>query len=266
MDSTTICNMALAEIGTRSKITSLTDGSSEANVCNLYYTSVRDQALRAARWNFAKHVDTVTLWKALPGTPENPTPATLTGWQRTYPPPPWLYSYALPTDFLYARCVIPQPDISTLSPPLYPVAGTMLSLPRVMRVPFGVSIDHYDTSGNVQTPQKKVFSTNAQVPLLEYTYQCTDENLFDSEFVMTMALAMAARLAIALMSDKAMAQLKAQTANEYIANTRAMDGNEGLTVLDHTPDWLRIRGVSSQYYNPDFWYPYGPLFTMGAYA
>ena len=72
-----IAQMALAEIGTRSTITALNDGSEEALYVNLYYNQIRDQALRAARWNFAKHIDTVVLWKALPGTPESPgLPAT----------------------------------------------------------------------------------------------------------------------------------------------------------------------------------------------
>jgi hypothetical protein len=43
---------------------------------------------------------------------------------------------------------------------------------------------------------------------------------------------------------------------------RANEGNEGLTILDHVPDWLRVRGVGG-YSEYNFYYPYGPLFSVG---
>src|SRR5216684_1116908 len=49
-----IAKMALQDANTRSSITALNDGSPEAVACQLYYGYVRDQALRASRWNFAK--------------------------------------------------------------------------------------------------------------------------------------------------------------------------------------------------------------------
>src|SRR5258706_8056812 len=177
MDSLTICKMALAEIGTRSTITSITDGSEEALYCNLYYTSVRDQALRSARWNFARHIDTITIWKALPGTPENPTPATLQGWQRSYPPAPWLYAYDIPSDFIQARSLLAQPTLSSISPPLYPIAGSTVAIPVGPRCFFELAVDHYDLSGIATTPQRSVLLANVQTPLFEYTYRVTEEDL-----------------------------------------------------------------------------------------
>ena len=44
-----ICNRALAMLGA-STITSLTDGSTEANVCNAVYADARDAILRAYPW------------------------------------------------------------------------------------------------------------------------------------------------------------------------------------------------------------------------
>jgi len=47
-----ICNLALAKIGDE-QITSLTDNSKSARLCNLVYESFRDSVLRAHPWNFA---------------------------------------------------------------------------------------------------------------------------------------------------------------------------------------------------------------------
>lgn len=49
-----ICNLALGHIGTKAFISSLTDDSAEAEVCNRFYASTRDAALASAPWPFAK--------------------------------------------------------------------------------------------------------------------------------------------------------------------------------------------------------------------
>lgn len=255
--------MALAECGSRSTITALNDGSPEASYCSLYYAPVRDHALRAARWNFAKRTDTLALWKALPGTPENPTPPTLPGWLHSYPAPPWLYSYTIPTDFLYARSIIIQPNLTATTPPIYSTGGFTLFSPVALRAPFEIAIDPWSQDGlTPATPFNKVVLTNVQSPLFEWTFQNVDESLWDSAFIMVQVLALAARLAIALTSDKQLANLKLQMANSIIEQARATDGNEGVTVLDHMPDWLTIRGIGSGNDFINYYYPFGPLFPL----
>jgi len=106
--------------------------------------------------------------------------------------------------------------------------------------------------------------TNAQTPLLEYT-TIVDESLWEPEFTMVMVKALAAYISIALTSDKQIAQLKINEANNVIMEARRIDANEGTTVLDHVPDWMRIRGVGGMTYTGEFWYPYGPLFSMSGY-
>ncbi len=260
--------MALAEVGARSTITSITDGSTEANYCNLYYEPTRLHALRAACWNFADRTDTVALWKALPGTPENPTAPTVPGWLHTYPAPPWLYSYKVPTDYIYARSVIAQPDLSTFTPPIFSAQVGSISQPTAPRVPFAIAVDPWDLTGVVPvTPPNIVILTNVQSPLFEYTYSNIYEASYDSEFVMVLVFALAARLAVPLTSDRGLAQLKMQSANAMIEEARARDGNEGLTVHDHIPDWLQVRGVAGSMYPAwNFWYPYGPLFSMAPFT
>lgn len=49
-----ICNMALSHVGSRSKIESLTENSTEAWQCNQWYEYSRLQALEMYPWNFAR--------------------------------------------------------------------------------------------------------------------------------------------------------------------------------------------------------------------
>jgi hypothetical protein len=256
-----IAKMVLNEVGTRSTITALNDGSPEANILNSYYAPVRDHALSAARWNFAKRTDTLALWKALPGTPEQTTGVIGTGWNRAYPAPPWLYSYLRPEDCLYARCIIAQPSISSFTPPLFPIAGNNVSFPQALRVPFEIGNDLYNLAGVFEF-NRQILLTNASSALLEYTFKHIDETQWEASFVMVMVKALAAFAAIALTSDKQIAQMKLTDANNLILQARANEANEGLTILDHVPDWLRVRGIGG-YSEYNFYYPYGPLFSVG---
>lgn len=77
---------ALAEIGTRSKITSMTDGSAEATYANLLYAPLRDFLLREGDYDWALATD-----NALPGG------------AASYP---WLFAYQYPVGALRVRQVI----------------------------------------------------------------------------------------------------------------------------------------------------------------
>jgi hypothetical protein len=79
-----------------------------------------------------------------------------------------------------------------------------------------------------------------------------------------MSAALASRLAIALTGDKSLAQLEQGYANEAIMRARQMDGNEGLTVNDVTPDWIRTRGISYQAweFSPNIMFDWGPMLSM----
>lgn len=257
-----ICKMALSDSDTRASITAINDGSPEANSCQLYYNYVRDQALRAARWNFAKRTIDLTVWKALPGTPKATASATTTGlWSRAFPPPPWLYSYVIPTDYLYARRVIGQgSSIGLPIPPIYPYTNTTVTqwFPGAR---FEIANDQFNTAGALLTTPVKVINTDQENALFDYTCAANDETLWDSLFVQTMVSALSARLSVAVSGDRALAQLRTEQANGIIMQARVASANEELTVLDHVPDWLRIRGVGGSM-NYDYVYPYGPLFSL----
>jgi hypothetical protein len=153
------CKQALGEIGTRSTITSVMppDSSPEAFYCNLFFNSTRDQLLRAAHWGFASRSDAGLLWKALPGTPENPTiPAGYT-WSNRDPAPPWLYSYTMRgLDFPFGGIIQirrireqaqPSPDPLS-SVPLFGGAVTGTNFNQLRCAPFELATDRYDRAGN----------------------------------------------------------------------------------------------------------------------
>jgi hypothetical protein len=82
-----LTNRALAQIGTRSQIASMTDGSQEALYANLLYNGLRDFLLRDGDYEFAS-------------TPVVPVAIAA-------PLPPWLYGYQYPLDCVRVKQLIP---------------------------------------------------------------------------------------------------------------------------------------------------------------
>jgi hypothetical protein len=80
---TDICNAAISHVGTRSKISSIDDGSSEANACLTHFAMVRDATLRTHDWNFARITGSLGLLQN--------------------PPARWAYKYSVPVDCLRIR-------------------------------------------------------------------------------------------------------------------------------------------------------------------
>lgn len=81
-----ICNMAILRVGGKS-ISSLTENSREAEICNVFYASCRDQVLSGFPWNFSKKQEALALLAAAP-------------------PTNWAYAYALPVGCLKVISVV----------------------------------------------------------------------------------------------------------------------------------------------------------------
>lgn len=91
---------------------------------------------------------------------------------------------------------------------------------------------------------QRVILTNQEFATLGYVKQVTDPNVMDTLFQSAWINLLASGLCMALRGDKAFANQLIQEVNLAIESARAVDGNEGLTINDVTPDWLRIRGVA----------------------
>lgn len=88
-----IYNLALNAIGERSNVSSPTETSRRAEVCNLWYDSVKDQILGGAPWPEA----TTVAYLAQYAEQDDDT------WTAGEPAPGYNFSYALPSDCLRPR-------------------------------------------------------------------------------------------------------------------------------------------------------------------
>lgn len=112
---------------------------------------------------------------------------------------------------------------------------------------------------------QRVILTNQEFATLSYTQQVTDPNLFDPSFRNALYDAGAGVLVMALKGDKGFANQLLEKANRTIFLARANDGNEGLTINDVTPDWIRVRGWAGgdgMYSGPYQGYDWGNGFAM----
>jgi hypothetical protein len=112
---------------------------------------------------------------------------------------------------------------------------------------------------------QRIIVTNQENAAMAYVRRVVDPNVMDPQFVDAWSGILAARLAMALTGDKSLANMMVQEANMVISEARKNDGNEGLTVNNVTPDFIRIRGI---YFDTDMgWTPnmgidWGALFPL----
>ena len=266
---TDIANQALSLLGTRSTIAALTEDSNEARAVSTWIDVVRDEIARLAPWNCVKMFGNLTLICAAPGTPENPTAGT-TQWQRGIPVPPWAYEYAYPSDCLRPLYIIPQfmTGYSSGIPITTAVTGGAPAFWNGPPVRFLVALDKVDqVSGLPSDTGKdvKTILTNQEMAILAYNKRVIDPDVMDDTFRLAWATALAGRTVFQLTGDKALANMKLQDANQMIMVARAVDGNEGLTINNVTPDWIRIRGLdypTDQSWTPNIQYDWGNTLTM----
>lgn len=234
-----IANMALDVIGARSTIASLNEGTPEANAINRQYPNALDSVLRAAHWNFARRQVPLTLLQD--GTNGGKVPT------------PWLYEYAYPSDCLLMRRIMPSVQVT-------PVAGgTGQPSPVAAMAPpvkFILSTD-MDASGN----PVQVILTNQPQAVGIYTFRNQNTQMFDPLFVQCLAHYLGARICIPLTGDKVMMKNAMEMAHQFSLDAQAKNGNEGITVIDTMPEWIRVRG-----YAADWAYPDGGIYSYGPQA
>ncbi|MFA7278766.1 MAG: hypothetical protein WC100_01615 [Sterolibacterium sp.] len=234
-----LCNRALLQIGARGQISSLNEGSTESDACNTLYTPTFESLARAAYWNCLRMQKTLTLLAAAAGTPENQNGATL-----PLPPQPWLYAYALPSDSLAARYLVPTfPNPLNNGVPLNSgFIAASACLPQ-QQIPFQVA---YATDVNNQPLQ--IILTNQTQAQLVYTVNQPNPQLWDSELQSAFVASLGAFLVPALSLHLGLMKMQAQIAEGLIASARVRDANEGSTQQDHIPDWIRARNSGGYAY------------------
>lgn len=113
-----------------------------------------------------------------------------------------------------------------------------------------------------QTDQR-VILTNQEFATMAYCKQVTDPNVMDPMFVEAWVNVLGAGLGHALTADKALVNQAVGRANKLIEEARKVDGNEGLTINDVTPDFIRVRGIawSEAYTGPWSGFDWGNLWA-----
>jgi hypothetical protein len=221
-----ICNLALDAIATRSSIADINEGSTEANACLRHYEPALEAVLQAAHWNFARRQIAMTVL----------ADASAGGTV----PAPWVYSYAIPSDMVQGRYVLPTTAASV---------GTPYTGARSPAVRFLLTSD-LDANNQPRT----VVLTNQPQATLVYTARITNVSLFDGQFVDAFALYLGARLAMPLTGDRAKGKDAFEMARALTLAAQVSNGNEGLTILDSVPDWVAARDTAMAF---DFAFPAG---------
>jgi hypothetical protein len=107
---------------------------------------------------------------------------------------------------------------------------------------------------------QRVILTNQEDALLCYNRLIADPNVMDDDFIEAWAKLLGSKVAFQLTGDVATANLKVNEANAIILAARTADGNEGLTINDVTPDWIRIRGIDYPGFgSPNMNFDWGPM-------
>jgi hypothetical protein len=244
-----IANRALQAIGAQATVTSIFPPdalSTEAAAVNILYTSRMQALMRAAHWNFARFQAPLSQLKAAMNDD---------GTVSSDPPPvPWLYEYAMPSDCLKARFIMPYFN-ALEGVPLVPFTLGMQATPLWYNnpaVPFIIGVDmvvpgEIDSipppSPGPAVPTKVILSNHPQA-ILVYTADYTQTpDIWDPSFAIAAETYLSMWLVNALARNKELWQDQARLVMEVVGQARVSDGNEGLTTVDHLPDWMRIRGA-----------------------
>lgn len=91
---------------------------------------------------------------------------------------------------------------------------------------------------------QRTILTNQEFATLAYCKQVTDPNVMDPMFQEAWAYVLGGGICLALTGDKTLANMCIGLANERIKIARQADGNEGLTINNVTPDFIRVRGIT----------------------
>lgn len=158
-----VCNYALAKIGYKLRLGSLFDGTLAAKKSLDIYGQTRDALLSEVDWDFAERTASGVLLKQAPASYiTNP-------WTSAYPPLPWQFEYAYPTDAVKIRSV------------KYPPISIPNFDPRYNR--FSEDNDTGPQTVVGYVPPVKVILTNVSNAIIVYTGQVTAPDQWTAAFL-----------------------------------------------------------------------------------
>lgn len=213
---TDLCNRALRRLGTQSTITSLTDGSVEADTCASFYDDVLNSLLESpyceAYPNYA--------WQ----WPRRITSGTSTASTN----PRWKYEYALPTDYVHASGII-DPN----APPNFWQQPDRMFL---LRVPYEIGSG---TAGG--TDLVPVIWCNLSSIDLLYVSNGLVIDSWPATFRKAFWLTLAAEMATSLGIDGSTTAAIASEADRAVAQACQADQRVEVVTTEYVPDWMMAR-------------------------
>lgn len=258
-----VVNRALDECGV-DEIGDLEEGSQAARAGTRIYLPTVLQLLSAAHWNFARKQNALTLLADASGQYI----------ANTAVPGPWSYMYEWPVDAVHARFV-PANDGNV------DASGNLIINLRAWAAPSPFLVasaniinDPAGNWGDIQghdPDQTRVILSNQIGSSLVYTAFMQYPDAWDPLFEQAVVAVLSARLAMPLIEDKKLARVIRQDniaiARGALDAARVRDGNEGWTVVDHTPDWIMARTSGIAWAGPGvLYYPWSnmPFLDSGA--
>jgi hypothetical protein len=112
---------------------------------------------------------------------------------------------------------------------------------------------------------QRVILANQESAIMCYIRQVLDWNVMDPMFLDAYMLLLSSRIVMALRGDAGLANSQLQKANSIVIEARKADGNEGLTINNVTPDWIRIRGIdypTDLGWTPNIQFDWGDTLTL----
>lgn len=257
---TSVANLALTYLGTRSQIANLTENSTEALAIRPIFDDTRDEILQMANWDFAAKTDYLGVLKMAPGATGSTDTSGATEWSTDYPAPPWQYEYATPSDCLRVRWISPAVFSGGFDVPLFssPTGSIMPYNSSVPRVRFRLGFDEIDGA------QQQVILTNQYQAIATYTVRATIPTVWPQLFCNALSMALAAKVCNQLTGESGKQSQFFNAANAFIKEARVLDGQQGTTTTDVTPDWIAIRDTwAVPAPGIDYIYPYAGLYSSG---
>lgn len=136
--------------------------------------------------------------------------------------------------------------------------------------PNGMLAARYDSSYQrftvgIHANQPAIFS-NTEDMILYYTMDQQNVALWDAQLLMAIGYAMAAHITKPLTGKTNAARAAAEQANSLIMEARVSNANLQNDSLDTMPEWLAARGYTGSVTESRFFYPVGPMISLGDLA
>ncbi len=220
ISNVTICNWALAKVGAAS-ISSLSDTTPNAKVCNNRFWGVRDALYRTHIWAFAaRRVQLATV-----------LPSPVFGYENAFPVPPD-FIRLLPPD------VPPDLQLNLVTSTTFTNGNMMGAVDRPLEnVPTGPA----DPNTGI-IPTATAILTNESAPLnVRYIAKIEDPNLMDPLFREALAAALAVEICETLTQNTAKKRTLSGEFQDRISEARRAQGIESPPQNGVTDDWILVR-------------------------